>query len=140
LGSGGVPAASPSSVIDWCEDHTCAVVAPAGQRFCVPLSATFTSALELGLAVRAMVTELLGMTIALDAPDDPVVVRLVATTEPCEDITLTHSFIADQVVSCMVSVPIPAFDDLEGDVVLDLPAIGDNCVETITACATTAFE
>ena len=138
---GGLPYASVTSVVTWCEDHDCSVMAPGGERFCLPLSTTVSGPLQIGEGVgRVLREQLQGQSVIDDAPDEAVIVRLVATTEPCASITPGHVFDTDQLVACAVSVPIDGFDSLDGDVVLELPTISDRCEEQVFACATSAFE
>jgi hypothetical protein len=139
---GGLPYASPVSVITWCEDHDCQVMAPGGQRYCLPLSTTVPGGglLQIRQGVIDILQRLPGQNVVEDAPDEPVVVRMVATMEPCSAITADHRFVEAELVACAVSVPIDGFDSLEGDVVLELPTVDDRCEQQVFSCATTAFE
>jgi hypothetical protein len=136
---GGVPYASASSVVSWCADHDCRVLAG---RVCLPLTTQLDTGSGEALVegMRVLLGQLAGQDVSADAPDQPVIVRAVATAQPCSELGPMTAFDPADLVGCVVSVPIADFDGLDGAVVLDLPNLADNCVESITECATTAFE
>jgi hypothetical protein len=81
-------------------------------------------------------SNLTGQLVTSDAPDEPVIIRVVATAQHCSDIPLDTKFDITQLVGCVYSCPLQ-LDFVQGDVLLDLPALTNQCEEAVVACAST---
>lgn len=127
----GVPSCRSQELRDWCRERDCGPIL--ASRRCLP----FTVELEPpegwheGLD-RAL--SQLGGAIVDDAPDEDLLVRVVATVQSCEEILSSPVLSDDGLIGCMYSCP-TRLDDQEEPLVLDLDASGTNCWDTLTWCA-----
>jgi hypothetical protein len=72
-----------------------------------------------------------------DAPDGPVVVRAVATTEPCEqlrDPAATSAFVPTSLMGCAYSCPV-LLDELDGALRLGFSTSEPACEPQVRGCA-----
>jgi hypothetical protein len=130
---GGVPMCRPGDIIDFCQTRDCA---PLPDRACfdveprtIPLGA---NALEV---VAEMLRTLDGQLVTGDAPQTPVIIRAVATAQSCAEVPGITALDPGELIGCAWSCPVQ-LDSIEGDVVLDLPALSDRCSTSVTLCAT----
>lgn len=131
---GGVPGCHPGELSQWCADpaHVCEPSLP--QRFChqmdpIPISSLTEAEAEFGRQISALD----GSLITADAPDEPVIVRLVVTAEPCD--AIDGELDLDLLIGCLTSCPVQ-LDEVNGDVFLGSPTLGDCRLEDVVACAT----
>jgi hypothetical protein len=138
-----------SSVLDYCENHECVPLA----RTCFeePLAPTVTG-VAANRAVAAAIEKLTGQVVVTSAPGGYSVVRVIATTQPCSEITQTSALDCTRLLGCSASCPV-ALDGFTGDLptVLDLgPAGAINtplgkvlvdaiCAQGVYVCARTPF-
>lgn len=116
---------------------------PSAGRFCAPIvaqgprgkrlatmneSETAAFVGQLGAALKAL------PPLFRDAPDGPVVVRAVATTEPCETLDVAERFAVDGLMGCAYSCPV-VLDDLDGALRLGFATSDDFCAAEVRGCA-----
>ncbi len=132
----GFPDCRGDDVLNWCEANPCNALP---MRNCIELSAPLTAATPTttaGTASTAMnqiLGELPGHTVIDDAPTQAVIVRVVATAEPCATLG-DGAFDTTMLTGCAFSCPL-LLNDVSGQVLLDLPTITDLCEDDVIACA-----
>lgn len=118
---------------------------PIGKRFCTPLHIEVADVINPDVdirnkAVRDTLTEQLNnKTIFADAPDIPVLVRAVATTQACAEIEnpvngAYPDLNAMAAVGCAYSCPV-LLDEVRGTLSLSLDALSDQCEMQVRICA-----
>jgi hypothetical protein len=154
LSFGGAPRCDTASMITWCRNHTCAPVP--GSRVCVSttLGADVAPGMAAVNAVAAAIESIQGQLLTHDAPDDFVVVRVVATTEPCDALPPDNAYDCPPLLGCAISCATnlreytPDQLELALDLgPLDLPALGASvtvsrefvCGLGVELCAGTPF-
>ncbi|MBA3818779.1 MAG: hypothetical protein H0X17_07800, partial [Deltaproteobacteria bacterium] len=103
----------------------------------VPLT---TNATALGRSIREELAT--RGDILSDAPDRPVVIRVVATTQPCDEIaqvepgdpSLYVGLDARAAVGCAYSCPV-LLDEVTGSISVSLDALDDRCEASVAVCA-----
>lgn len=136
---GALPGCRGEELFAACKDMgTCAIVPrPDDRRFCVEIvvdAASVTAALNKNLApMLASIRQQLqsGGAVTLDAPNEPVIIRAVATTETCNQI---DSFAFDALVGCAYSCPVQ-LDDVDGTIALSLDTLSNMCEKDVRACS-----
>lgn len=153
---GGVPSCRGEEILTWCQDpdHACEpLVLP--ERYCktVTLAGFTLGNLRDQLNEASLVpriydqirTEDGGLIIA-DAPDVPVLVRAVATTQPCSELTTPINghyppFDTDnsvpmdaKLIGCAFSCPV-LLDQVDGDVELGFDSLEPRCEPAVQVCA-----
>jgi hypothetical protein len=129
---GGLPSCRPAQLQDWCESHDCAPVRQ--KRSCLPLTPPDSGKTRiLSNPVDALLAELAGTVVAKNVPDEYVMVRVVMTTQTCDQIG-DQPFDAGKLVGCAHSCP-ALLTDYDGDVLLDLDVRDDNCEIAVAECA-----
>jgi hypothetical protein len=114
------------------------VVSADGRRACVPLSIPPPFD-DPAVVVPKVLDALRGLVITDDAPDRPVIVRAVATTERCEDRLVapqgdTYPVLdPDRAIGCAYSCPLQL--DTVDAVSLYLDALDEHCEAQVRACA-----
>jgi hypothetical protein len=119
----GAPGCLPNAIRDFCQDHCCPRLV--SSRVCLsipPPPAGTTGPRALASYIQ---NGLVGREVTREAPSSTVLVRMVVTTQPCEDFTpdggppLATAFNRDQVAGCAISCP-QALPSVEGELVLAL--------------------
>ncbi len=126
---GGVPHCRPREIGDWCTKHTCPTIPET--RVCIPITVPTTNPHPVQDLYQA-INALQGRVVTSSAPDEYVLVRLVATSEECDQ--LGGAFDTRRLAGCLYSCPVLLSAD--GDVLLDLDPTDINCESTVDVCAT----
>jgi hypothetical protein len=135
-----LPGCLPEEILGVCKSaadcpsaaRTCAPIAvagPRGKRLAMmneAEAAAFVS--QLGAALKAL------PPLFRDAPDGPVVVRAVASTDSCEQLAATGRLDVDGLMGCAYSCPV-VLDDLDGSLRLGFATSEDFCAPEVRACA-----
>jgi len=135
---GRLPGCRGEELAAACDDGACTIVPRSdGTRFCheVLVDATaVTAALRDDLVplLDSIRTQLRVEAVTLDAPDEPVLLRAVATTEPCD--AVTAAFDPQDLVGCAYSCP-AQLDDIDGPIALSLDTLTRECEREVKACA-----
>ena len=133
---GGVPGCRGEELVKTCKQRG-ACTLPTTARYCAPLD------LPVALIGQADQKQLIGLVhdqlvadgaITTDAPNGPLLIRAVATTESCAAITPGHPFALAQVIGCAYSCPV-VLDDIGGPVGLSLDVLDDHCEAQVKVCA-----
>ncbi|MCB9598105.1 MAG: hypothetical protein H6719_35655 [Sandaracinaceae bacterium] len=132
LGFDGVPSCRPVQLLQWCGTRGC----PIRRRDCVPL------VLEppLPMTPETLLSESLAQLRAVspvtdDAPDGVVLIRMVVTNQPCDELEGPGPLRCDDLLGCVYSCPVQ-LDEVQGDVLLELDALSSTCDETVVqTCA-----
>jgi hypothetical protein len=133
---GGVPGCRGEELVKTCKQPGACTIAGT-TRFCVPLD------LPVALIGQADQKQLIALVhdqlvaqgaITTDAPNGPVLIRAVATTESCTAITPGHPFALAQVIGCAYSCPV-VLDEISGPVGLSLDVLDEHCEAQVKVCA-----
>jgi hypothetical protein len=136
---GTLPAtATLSSLVNFCTLHNCQPIAAA--RRCTNATAN-TSRADLTTAVRAAIARLSGQQISSEAPTEPILVRVVLTSQPCNAVmpapgaSTAPALAPCGLMGCVYSAP-TLLQNIEGSIDLDLPSGGSRrCEPNVRACA-----
>jgi hypothetical protein len=102
---------------------------PRGKRLAMMTEAEAAAFIaDLGAALRAL------PPLFRDAPDGPVVVRAVASTEPCAQLEARGRFDVDGLMGCAYSCPV-VLDDLDGSLRLGFATSEPFCAGAVRGCA-----
>lgn len=135
---GELPGCRGEELFTACADGGCEIVPrDDGTRFCrdvtVPASAVVAAMNEdLEPLLASIRTQLQAEPVTLDAPDEPVLLRAVATTEPCS--ALASDFDLLELVGCAYSCP-AQLDEVDGPIALSLDTLTRQCEREVKACA-----
>lgn len=130
---GGQPKCDTDSLSTWCESHACTVVG----RSCFDAAVASGSATETSnQAIAKAYASIRGEKLTAAVPSEPVLVRLVATTETCSTLMAKTAapFECAKLVGCASSCPV-LLEGLDAavDVNLDMGKgyVGDSVYESI---------
>jgi hypothetical protein len=132
---GQLPGCRGEELVAACPSGTCSIVPRASGRYCqrVSFAASLVNPDDLKPLLEAVRTQLDDELVTLDAPDRPVLIRALATTEgDCGDVPDT--FDPDQLVGCAYSCPVQ-LDAIDGPIALSLDALSNTCEPEVRACA-----
>jgi len=129
------PGCRGEELVTACTEKQCTIVPRAdGTRYCQPV--TFDRSEILASDLRPLLARIRGQlamdAVTLDAPDQPVLIRAVATTEPCD--TVPSIFDPTQLVGCAYSCPVQ-LDAVDGPIALSLDVLDTDCEREVRACA-----
>jgi hypothetical protein len=136
---GGVPLCRGDAIARWCEDHggCLPIEIPGGVRYCTELRVTVDVGDPVASA-NAFNAALSGAVVIEDAPDVPVMVRVVGTLQSCGEVERWSGagypvFDPARVVGCEYSCPV--FLDEVDELVLSLDTFDQNCEQLVLQCA-----
>jgi hypothetical protein len=139
---GGVPSCRSSQLIEWCKTHTCAPID--STRVCtrIQLPSGVTGAPR--PTVRAEVQTALqqsisGQEVIAQAPNEFVMLRVIATRQPCEEIMPNASgtlpdYDQTQLVGCAYSC-VTNFNEVQQDVYLGFDTLTASCEQGVRTCS-----
>jgi hypothetical protein len=128
----GAPKCDSQSLEDWCSGHSCTVIG----RSCFERALDATRASKSTQSVADAYARVRGERLTATVPPEPVLVRVVGTTEPCATVAATSSspFACDALVGCAASCPV-LLEGLDGPVEVNLDIgkglLGDELYEMI---------
>lgn len=127
---GGVPGCRAGSIAAFCESSPCGVTVRRcfDTEVCLPGDPR-----EVVNVVDAALRTASGGVILSEAPDQPVLVRMIGTAQRCDEV-LAEGLDATATFGCAYSCP-AQLDAVEGTVQLDLDAFDDECGGNALACA-----
>lgn len=134
-----LPGCLPEELLGVCRGGACGVAAracqpvsvsgPRGKRLVAMTEAERAAFLsELGRALRVL------PPLFSDAPDGPVVMRAVLSTQPCAELVERQDFAADRLMGCAYSCP-AVLDELDGSLRLGFATSDELCAPEVRACA-----
>jgi hypothetical protein len=120
----------------------CALQPPSLERYCQPLEVSESalgSEIEILRQLAAQLHDTPAGRVIDDAPDRPVLVRAVLTTEPCDRVRRVESGSYQRLdpavaLGCAYSCPFVP-DTIEGAITLALDALDDQCEANMRVCA-----
>lgn len=134
-----LPGCLPEELLGVCRNGACNRAARACEQVSVrgPRGKRLLEMTELERA--AFVAELGGALRGLpplfrDAPDGPVVLRAVLTTQPCAELLESEAFGVERLMGCAYSCP-AVLDDLDGSLRLGFATSEELCAPEVRACA-----
>ncbi len=135
IGLGGLPTCRTADIANFCQSHACAPLADPA-RLCIDLEVSLAGDQETAVqALAALLKSLDGRVVTDDAPHAPVIIRAVASAQPCSELPGGTTPDPLQLVGCATSCPVQ-LESVEGDILLDLPTLSDQCAASVVACAT----
>ncbi|MFO0678365.1 MAG: hypothetical protein U0169_17645 [Polyangiaceae bacterium] len=147
--AGGNPRCSPASIGEWCDSHDCSPVA--SSRVCLERDVFDATSAEAAMtAVSRELRALSGSIFTADAPDVSAIIRVVATTQTCDELKgkTRDPFDCTKLVGCTYSCPVSMGSlsgpvDMQLDLGLNIPALlriyDQICLEGVYVCARTPF-
>src|SRR5262249_35836064 len=111
---------------------------PNGTRVCFEENIQLVAGDDVLKAMGQFLTDFQGHMVSSDAPHEPVIIRAVATAQPCAAFTGGASYDVTQLMGCALSCPVQ-LGDISGDVLLELPTLSDQCEAGVDACAMGMF-
>jgi hypothetical protein len=139
---GGVPGCRTGQLVKWCASHDCRPIE--GARACVevelPVSVPGGQREDLRKALLAALKTVGATLLTSDAPNEFVLLRVVGSTQRCEELLPSASgaalaaFDAERLVGCAYSCPV-LFDRVEQDVYLGFETLVGQCEQGVRICA-----
>ena len=118
---GGTPDCRLPGLVGWCTQHACTPLA--ASRICIPrdLSRFVAGGAPLVQAGLATLMSLSGTSVSSDAPEGPLIVRVVGTTESCDELARSADLSFDhcRVFGCAYSCP-TTLQAVDGTLHLDI--------------------
>ena len=133
---GGIPDCRNSQLQDWCDEHDCEPLLP--YRTCTTLNVPLDPDLSFEESLALALEGIQDTPIAQDAPDEPVLVRVVATVQSCEEAMASADFPYLDVAGCVFSCP-TILDKQEANLLLDMQ-FGTSCVDSVRWCSSSDFQ
>ncbi len=147
---GGYPRCRATEIVNYCAEEGKSCEPIARQRQCLDLDpleipvkdlAALVSLYQRSSAVFAdyAKTRLSGELVTRDAPDVESIVRLVGTTETCNELEARGGldFDPEKLIGCSYSCPLVP-SAVRGEILLDFESVGA-CEDDVIACAGTSF-
>jgi hypothetical protein len=137
---GRLPGCRGEEIIQSCRSSPCTLVASPGvTRYCQPVSFPVTLANDRAKLMATITQQLAARPIIENAPNEPVMLRAVATSQPCSAITTptNNTYPAldgSAAVGCAYSCP-AVLDDVSGPISLSIDALDDQCESIVRVCA-----
>jgi hypothetical protein len=137
---GGVPGCRTGQLVQWCAAHSCAPISTT--RVCtsieLPTKIASMKREEMRAAVREKMNSLTGKSISSDAPNEFVILRVMATAQPCSELAVSGRALPEydrtQLVGCAYSCP-TLFDQVDQDVYLGFETLTAQCEQGVRICA-----
>lgn len=140
---GGLPdGCRTNQLIRWCATHTCAP--GAGTRRCqeiqLPTNVGGMPRGALRAAILAQVKTIKDPLISLNAPDEPVMLRVLATRQPCAYVMTPDAtgklpeYVKSDLVGCAYTCP-TLFDRVEQDVEIFFDTLTSKCEQGVRTCS-----
>lgn len=136
---GGVPGCRTGQLMKWCQAHDCAPLQRTRSCLDVTLPAPGAPREELRAAVLASLRASGTRDAIADAPDEFVLVRVVGTTQRCDEVLPSGdgplpTFDPTKLVGCAYSCPV-LFDKVEQDVYLGFETLTAACEQGVRICS-----
>jgi hypothetical protein len=137
----GVPGCRSGQLVQWCATHECRAIESG--RSCTTVALPSKAAGVDRPALRAQLLEamgqLSGQSIVNDAPDEFVLVRLLATGQSCDQLLPAEggplpAFDEPQLVGCAYSCPV-LIDKVDQDIYLGFETLTGQCEQGVRLCA-----
>lgn len=133
----GVPGCRTGQLVSWCRTHECKPRTET--RGCVPVN--FAAPEETRPKLREQLRESMravrGAEAIADAPNEFVLVRVVGTTQSCDEVLADAAkpFEPQQLLGCAYSCPVSLDDVTDESVYLGFDGFVDNCSQGVLICS-----
>lgn len=135
---GQLPGCRGEELVAACPSGTCTIVPRAdGTRYCRDITVDAAAvasaiAMDLGPMLTSIRTQLRAEAVTVDAPNEPVVIRAVGTTESCLNVPTT--FDSTRLIGCAYSCPVQ-LDQVDGPISLSLDTLTRACEREVRLCS-----
>lgn len=142
----GQPGCRTGQLIEWCRDHKCSPKPTT--RICLPVQlptgVTTLPREDVRAKVKAELTKLSGEQVVGDAPDEFVILRMVATGQPCDELNVQSDgglpeFDTAQLVGCVYSCP-TLFDRAPEEVYMGFETLTVMCEQGVRICSSSKLD
>jgi hypothetical protein len=130
---GHLPGCRGEEIVASCTPGTCTLAVDRADRYCKKEMFDVSLASDRPTLMHQITADLAKMPIATDAPNGPVLLRAIATSQSCDDVH-TGKIDPTLAVGCAYSCP-AVLDDIDGPISLSLDVLDDQCESTVRACA-----
>ena len=136
---GGVPGCRTGQLMKWCTGHDCRAIQRTRSCVEVTLPAPGLPREELRAALLSTLRASGPKDALADAPDEFVLVRVVGTTQACDEVLPAGDaplpeFDVTKLVGCAYSCPV-LFDKVEQDVYLGFETLTAQCEQGVRICS-----
>jgi hypothetical protein len=138
LDLGGVPSCRVSELVAWCATHDCHIVP--GARVCLaielPTGIDGLTRAQQRTKVQTALASLKGDQVTPNAPSDFVMVRAIATSQPCDALTGVDlpEFDPARLLGCAYSCPV-LFNSVDDAVYLGFDTLTADCEQGLRICS-----
>ncbi|HEV7559593.1 MAG TPA: hypothetical protein VGO00_29155 [Kofleriaceae bacterium] len=130
---GHLPGCRGEEIVAACTPGTCTLAVDHADRYCRPIAFDVSLASNRPALMAQITSALAAQPITTDAPNGPVLLRAVVTSQSCDDVH-TGKIDPTLAVGCAYSCP-AVLDDIDGPISLSLDVLDDQCEPTVRACA-----
>lgn len=137
---GRLPGCRGEELVTACKNGACKLVAedPSARRYCVPVQLAVSLVQDRAATMAKLTEQLRARAIVSNAPNGPVLLRAVATSQPCAELETPSngSYAAldsARAVGCAYSCP-AVLDDITGPISLSLDTLTDHCEQVVRVC------
>lgn len=142
IGFGGAfPGCRGEEIVALCSHASCDVIAaPDGSdRFCLQFQVPPAELGDIAALKNDLRGQLKGKVVMHDTPDIPVIIRAVATSQDCSQISTPSNgtypaLDPNLALGCAYSCP-ALLDEIDGPVALSFDALDDHCEQAVRVCA-----
>jgi hypothetical protein len=138
---GGLPdGCRTGQLIKWCSGHTCAPVATTRKctEIVLPTRVKDLPRAEVRRLILDKLKTLKENIVSENAPDGPVMLRVLATAQPCSAVMVADgklpAYDKPSLVGCAYSCP-TLFDQVGQDVFLGFETLTDQCEQGVRTCS-----
>jgi hypothetical protein len=136
------PGCRGEEILHTCDEASCSIPAhrDGSARFCLPVAFPLAVTQNEATLLATLRSQLDGQVVVDDAPDGPVTIRAVATTQPCAPIEDARadgtypSLDGDLAVGCAYSCPL-VLDEAQGSILLSFDTLTNRCEQGVRVCA-----
>jgi hypothetical protein len=136
----GQPGCRTGQLLEWCDEHECKPLAQT--RICqtvqLPTGLKGVKREDALKLVRDQIRTLRDKAIVDNAPDEFVILRMVATAQPCSELAANGNTLPDfdpaRLVGCAYSCP-TLFDRAESAIYLGFETLTAQCEQGVRICA-----
>lgn len=143
--SGGAPGCRTGQLMTWCRKANVSCAPKPEFRRChtvqLPMgNQAIADRDELRKSVRTQLSSLGGVELFADTPDEHVILRMVATLQPCSEVEgATLELEPTKLLGCAYSCP-TNFDRTTEDVYLGFETLVGQCEQGVRICASTTLK
>lgn len=130
---GRLPGCRGEEIIAACTTGDCELTGSSETRYCQQVTFPASLARDRDALMQTITEQLHRAPIVSDAPNGPVMIRAVSTSQTCDEL-LTQAIDPAKAVGCAYSCP-AVLDDIDGPISLSLDTLNAQCEQQVRACA-----